>query len=106
MSKISSFFNERVLIAGANGMVGSAIKKALQNLKKKEEVDFEILSPSRKELDFSDFSKVLEWYEIFNPTIVIIAAAKVGGILANKNNPKDFLLENLKIQNNLIEISH
>tara|TARA_B100000963_G_C22567328_1_gene644379 strand:- start:171 stop:1148 length:978 start_codon:yes stop_codon:yes gene_type:complete len=106
MSKIFSFSNERILIAGVNGMVGSAVKRAFLNLKNKEEVDFQILTPSRQELDYSNFNKVLEWFEEFKPTIVIVAAAKVGGIYANKSNPKDFLLDNLRIQNNLIEISH
>ena len=51
----------------------------------------------------SDFNSVSNWFEINNPDIVIIAVAKVGGILANSTYPADFLLENLKIQTNLIE---
>ena len=64
-----------------------------------------ILKPSRKELDLLDANAVKEWFEINKPTVVIIAAAKVGGILANSLYPTQFLLDNLKIQNNLIENS-
>ena len=97
--------HEKILIAGASGMVGSAINRAL--LKKgygKKSNGGAIFSPSRKELDFSNFEKLLEWFYEFKPTVVIIAAAKVGGILANKNNPYNFIFENLIIQTNLIEI--
>tara|TARA_B100001093_G_scaffold519775_1_gene610390 strand:+ start:3649 stop:4677 length:1029 start_codon:yes stop_codon:yes gene_type:complete len=99
--------NERIFIAGANGMVGSAIKRAL--VKKnygKENNEVSILSPLRKELDLTDFIKVEEWFAKFKPTIVIISAAKVGGIYANSKYPYEFILENLKIQTNLIEISY
>ena len=64
-----------------------------------------ILKPSRKDLDLLDTNKVREWFKINKPTVVIIAAAKVGGILANSKYPAQFLLDNLKIQNNLIENS-
>ena len=62
-----------------------------------------ILNPGRKELDLTNINEVKEWFETNHPTIVILAAAKVGGILANSNSPKDFLIENLKIQTNVIE---
>ena len=99
--------NERIFIAGANGMVGSSIKRAL--FKKNygnENNKGSILSPSRDELDLTNFIKVEEWFAKFKPTIVIIAAAKVGGIYANSKYPYEFILENLKIQTNLIEISY
>ena len=64
-----------------------------------------ILKPSRKDLDLLDTNKVREWFKINKPSVVIIAAAKVGGILANSKYPAQFLLDNLKIQNNLIENS-
>ena len=64
-----------------------------------------ILKPTRKELDLLDYDEVRKWFEINKPTVVIIAAAKVGGILANSKYPTQFLLDNLKIQNNLIENS-
>ena len=97
--------HEKILIAGASGMVGSAINRAL--IKKgygNNSIGGKIYNPSRKELDFSNFEILLEWFHKFQPTIVIIAAAKVGGILANKKNPYDFIFENIKIQTNLIEI--
>ncbi len=85
-------------------MVGSAINRAF--LKKgygNKSTGGDIYIPSRKELDFSNFEKLLEWFHEFKPTVVIIAAAKVGGILANKNNPYDFIFKNLNIQTNIIE---
>ena len=97
--------HEKFLIAGASGMVGSAINRAL--LKKgygNKSNGGDIFTPSRKELDFSNYEKLLNWFNKFQPSVVIIAAAKVGGILANKNNPYDFIFENLKIQINIIEI--
>ena len=97
---------KKVMIAGASGMVGNAIKRAYLNFEKQNNKTFEILTPSRSELNLLNFQEVLNWFKKNNPDIVILAAAKVGGILANKNNPSDFILENLKIQNNLIEISN
>ena len=90
-------FEDRIFVAGANGMVGSAIIRKLVNKgygdKKRGGA---LLTPSRKELDLSDSLSVNNWIKINKPTIVIIAAAKVGGILANKNEPASFLLENIK----------
>ena len=48
---------------------------------------------------------ILNWFKLNNPTIVIIAAAKVGGIIANSTKPYDFIFENLKIETNIIELS-
>ena len=59
----------------------------------------------KKDLDLSNKNSVFEWFENFKPDIVIIAAAKVGGIYANNTRAADFILNNLKIQNNLIEAS-
>ena len=101
------FKAKRILIAGAYGMVGNAIKRAL--LKEKlnsDSNDIKILTPSRKDLDLSNYIEVERWFKKFKPEIVILAAAKVGGIMANKNYPSEFILNNLKIQTNLIEISH
>tara|TARA_B100000242_G_scaffold126304_1_gene89070 strand:- start:18143 stop:19138 length:996 start_codon:yes stop_codon:yes gene_type:complete len=96
--------NEKIFIAGSSGMVGSAIKRNLEafgygNINQ----NGLIFSPSRKELNLLDSAAVNEWFIKNKPTIVILAAAKVGGILANSNFPADFLLENLKIQTNVIE---
>jgi len=89
---------DKIFIAGHKGMVGSAISR---NLKKNGYLN--LLTAKRSELDLTDTSKVNSWYKNNKPDIVIIAAAKVGGILANSNFPTQFLLDNLKIQNNLIE---
>tara|TARA_B100001989_G_C24549049_1_gene472949 strand:+ start:3933 stop:4931 length:999 start_codon:yes stop_codon:yes gene_type:complete len=96
--------NERIFIAGSNGMVGGAIKRAL--LKKtfaQENKNFILLTPSRLELDLLDTVSVKNWFIKEKPNIVILAAAKVGGIHANSKYPAEFLLENIKIQTNVIE---
>ena len=98
--------SERFFIAGANGMVGQAIVKALRKSgygKKEDGGGF--LTPSRKELNLLNGEDVEKWFEINKPTVVVLAAAKVGGIQANNSMPADFILENLKIQTNVIENS-
>ena len=95
--------NERILVAGASGMAGTAICKALRKYGYGEFEGGKLLKPKRNELDLKDLVAVNKWFEQNKPTVVIIAAAKVGGILANSIYPTEFLLENLKIQNNLIE---
>ena len=90
--------SEKFFIAGARGMVGSAIKrKLIQNGYTNLEC------PSRNELDLTNAELVNKWFKKKNPDIVILAAAKVGGIYANDKYPVEFLLENLKIQTNVIE---
>ncbi len=99
--------NQKIFIAGSGGMVGSAIKRAYLNEKKcNSKRDQTILSPTRKELDLANYNSVDNWLKKNKPDIVIIAAAKVGGIYANKTQPTEFILENLKIQTNLIELSY
>ncbi len=88
----------KIFIAGHSGMVGSAIKRTL--IKKGYQ---NLLCPGRKELNLLNFLEVENWFRKNNPDIVILAAAKVGGIYANSEYPADFILENLKIQNNVIE---
>ena len=91
---------DRIFIAGHSGMVGSAV----YNLMKANKYE-NILKVSRKELDLRVFYDVEKWFELNKPDVVIITAAKVGGILANSKYPTEFLLDNIKIQNNLIEIA-
>ncbi len=79
-------------------MVGSAIHGKLQ-----EEGFTKVLGRTRNELDLLDRAAVRGFFEKERPTIVVDAAAKVGGILANHEQPVEFLLQNLTIQNNLIE---
>tara|TARA_B100000212_G_scaffold187738_1_gene141638 strand:- start:702 stop:1706 length:1005 start_codon:yes stop_codon:yes gene_type:complete len=99
-------FNEKIFIAGSSGMVGQAIKRTL--IKSGYGLDSnggELLTPNRQELDLLDSVKVKHWFCLNKPTIVILAAARVGGILANLESPTEFILENIKIQNNIIENS-
>ena len=92
--------SNRIFVAGHRGMAGSAICRALEKKGYKN-----ILKCERKDLDLADINAVREWYKINKPDVVILAAATVGGIQANNNFPVDFLLNNLKIQNNVIETS-
>ncbi len=104
MKKI--LLNDKIFIAGATGMVGKAINRSL--LKKgygNINNGGQILTPRRNELDLLEKDRVDHWFKINKPDVVIISAAKVGGIFANSTFPSEFLLENLKIQNNLIEAS-
>ena len=92
---------DKIFIAGSNGMVGSAVLR----LFKKNGYKKNLLIPTREELNLLDITSVKKWFITNKPNIVIIAAAKVGGILANSMNPADFILDNLKIQTNVIESS-
>jgi GDP-L-fucose synthase len=89
---------DRFFVAGHRGMAGSAICRALQ----RSGYD-NLLTASRDDLDLLDLQAVQRWFAENNPTVVVLAAAKVGGIHANDTYPADFLLENLKIQTNVIE---
>jgi GDP-L-fucose synthase len=89
---------DRIFVAGHRGMAGSAICRALQRGGYGQ-----ILTASRAELDLLDGAAVQRWFAAERPTVVVLAAAKVGGIHANATYPADFLLENLKIQANVIE---
>ena len=89
---------DRIYVAGHRGMAGSAICRALQRSGYGQ-----ILTASREELDLLDPSAVAAWFATNKPTIVVLAAAKVGGIAANSAYPADFLLDNLKIQTHVIE---
>ncbi len=89
-----------IFVAGDRGMVGSAIIRQL------EYIDCTILTMPRRELDLLDQPSVFDWLEKARPDAVIIAAAKVGGIMANDNFPADFLYQNLVIASNLIEGAH
>lgn len=88
----------RIYVAGHGGLVGSALWRELQRQGFKR-----LLGKTRRELDLLDAAAVQKFFAAEQPEYVFIAAAKVGGILANHNQPAEFLLENLQIQNNLIE---
>ena len=96
--------DDRFFVAGARGMAGSAICRALQEKGYGDEAKGgALLTPRRQELDLLNHEVVKAWYEENKPDVVVLAAAKVGGIYANDTYPADFLLENLKIQTNVIE---
>ena len=91
---------DRIFVAGHRGMAGSAIVRALQAKGYQK-----LLTASRSELDLLDPQAVQRWFAEHRPEVVVLAAAKVGGIHANASYPADFLLENLKIQQHVIENS-
>jgi GDP-L-fucose synthase len=88
----------KIYIAGHRGMVGSAVWRALE---KKGYTN--LLGVTSAELDLKNQDAVLQFYKKEKPEVVIDAAARVGGILANSNFPYQFLMENMQIQNNLID---
>ena len=90
--------SDRFAIFGARGMAGSAISRAFERAG-----FYQQFKPCRAELDLLDPLAVQKWFNDYQPTVVVLAAAKVGGILANDTYPADFLLDNLKIQTNVIE---
>ena len=91
----------KIYIAGHNGMVGSAIWRALEKKGYNN-----LIGKSSKELDLRNQQAVINFYKKEQPEVVIDAAAKVGGILANNDFPYQFLMENMQIQNNLIDAAH
>ena len=91
----------KIYIAGHNGMVGSACLRALKAKGYKS-----IIGYSSKELDLRDQRAVFNMLEREKPEAVIDAAARVGGIYANSQNPYEFLMDNMLIQNNLIKAAH
>ena len=93
--------NSKIYIAGHRGMVGSAIHRKLQ-----KEGYNNIITRSSSELDLRVQSDVEEFFEQEKPEYVFLAAAKVGGIIANNTYRADFLYENLQIQNNIIHSSY
>ena len=90
----------RVFVAGHRGMVGSAIVRRLA----REPVT--VLTATRAECDLTRQAEVEAWMARHRPDVVVVAAAKVGGILANDRLPVDFLLQNLQIETNLIDAAH
>lgn len=92
--------NKKIYIAGHKGMVGSAIWRQLLS-----NGYTNLIGKSSKELDLRNQLAVKEFFEQEQPDVVIDAAARVGGILANNSFPYQFLMENMQIQNNLIDNS-
>lgn len=93
--------NKKIYIAGHNGMVGSAIWRTLI-----AKGYTNLIGVSSKELDLKNQQAVTDFITKEQPEVIIDAAAKVGGILANNNFPYQFLMENMQIQNNLLDSAH
>ena len=91
---------KRVVVAGHRGMVGSAIVRRLGR------EDCAVLTAARQELDLLDQAAVNAWMVEHRPQAVVIAAAKVGGIMANNTYPADFIYQNLVIETNLIHAAY
>jgi nucleoside-diphosphate-sugar epimerase len=91
----------KVFVAGHRGMVGGAILRRLETRQKAGE-DLQLITRSRAELDLTDQHAVRDFMQAERPDVVILAAAKVGGILANNTFPADFIYENLMIECNVI----
>lgn len=91
----------KIYIAGHKGMVGSAVWRVLVSRGYSN-----LIGKTSKELDLTNQQAVYDFYKKEKPELVIDAAAKVGGILANNNFPYQFLMENMQIQNNLINGAH
>lgn len=92
---------DRIYIAGHQGMVGSALVRCL-----KREGFNQLLTVERHECDLVDTAAVQAMMADLNPTVVFLAAARVGGILANSQQPASFIYDNLMIQNNVIHTSY
>jgi GDP-L-fucose synthase len=92
---------KRIFVAGHNGMVGSAIVKQLET-----RGDVELVLRSRSELDLLDQHAVVEFFAAENIDEVYLAAAKVGGIVANNTYPAEFIHQNLMIQCNIVHAAH
>jgi GDP-L-fucose synthase len=93
--------SSKILVAGANGMVGSAI---VRNLESKGYTN--IIKGTRGDVDFTNQDETERYFCSEEPEYVFVAAAKVGGIMANNNYKADFLTENIQIQTNLIQQSY
>jgi GDP-L-fucose synthase len=92
---------DRIFVAGHRGMVGSALVRRLE-----AEAFSNVVTRERSQLDLTDESAVAKFFAEERPDIVIVAAAKVGGIKANNDYPVEFLVENLRIQSNVIRAAH
>lgn len=93
--------HEKIFVAGHRGLVGSAIVRRLNELGYSN-----LLLAGRDKVDLRDRDSVEHLFSSEKPSVVILAAAKVGGILANESYPAEFLLENLQIQNNVIDAAY
>lgn len=93
--------DSKIYVAGHRGLVGSAIKRGLEAKGYKN-----IIGKTHRELDLRNTEEVESFFKKEKPEYVFLAAAKVGGIMANNTYPADFILENLQIQNNVISMAY
>ena len=93
--------NSKIFVAGHNGLVGSAI---IRNLEKKNYNNINWIS--KDNCDLRNKARVDAYFEHANPDYVFLAAAKVGGILANRDHPAEFIYDNLMIQTNIIDAAY
>ena len=91
----------KIFIAGHRGMVGRALVRALES-----KGFANLIVRDRRQLDLCDSTSVTEFFAKEKPDVVIFAAAKVGGIKANNDQPVEFLLDNLRVQSNVISAAH
>lgn len=91
---------KRVWVAGHRGMVGGAVARRL------EREDCEVVTAGRETVDLTDQAQVRGWMATTRPDAIVVAAARVGGILANDTRPVDFLYDNLMIEANIVQAAH
>lgn len=89
----------KCFVAGHNGLVGGSVCDAI----KKQGTRYELVTANRSDLDLTDRQETFRFFEKNRPDCVVLSAAKVGGILANRDSPVDFLNSNLRIQSNVID---
>ncbi len=92
--------DRRIWVAGHNGMVGSAVTRLLRDQGE------EVLTVTRSELDLRDQGAVLNWLHLHRPDVIVFAAAKVGGILANDTQPANFIYDNMALEMHVIHGAH
>ena len=101
MAAVPLSLDSRIYVAGHNGLVGSAVWRHLQ-----EQGFTDLVGWRSAEVDLRDRAATFDAVLSARPSVVVVAAAKVGGIMANSSHPVDFLNDNLRIQTNLFEASH
>ena len=100
MTKKYDLEGKRVFVAGHKGMVGSALVRHLVKN------NVEVVTAGREQVDLCSQDQVSDWFDRERPDAVLLAAAKVGGIHANNSFPVDFLLDNLRIETNVIDAAY
>jgi GDP-L-fucose synthase len=101
---MSYWKDKRVLVTGAHGFVGHNLMNLLREMQ--NETEFEILAPSRKELDLTKEEQVAAYFKANKPHVVLHLAGKVGGILANKTHPGEFFYQNIMMGTLVMHYSH